>query len=592
MSYIFRLIKYAKAYWKYLFIAAFSLLAVTGMNLVGPWLIRMLIGIVTNINAEPEAGEKIITLSVLLLLSYLARMGFQFLRGYYAHYGAWYTVAYMRVVVYDKLQQLSLKFYNDKQTGQLMSRVVNDTATFEMLIAHALPDLVTNLLILAGVTVILFSMNATLAFFTLIPIPFLFYACVLFTHHVLPKFRKAQKYLADFTADLQDNLSGIREIQAFNKQEQELDKIRKISFKNSQIRVNAMKLSSLFHPSIDFFSSLGTVIVVAFGGLLALQNKMPVADIVGFILYLSMFYQPITALGLVLENIQAAIAGAERVFEILDTEPDVKESENPQVLKDVRGEVEFKHVDFGYDEKSKILDDVSFHIRPGEMVAFVGPTGVGKTTIMSLLNRFYDKDAGSILIDGVEIKNVSLRSLRDHISMVLQDVFLFNGTIAENIAYGREEASPEEIVAAAKTACAHDFIMALPDGYDTYIGERGVKLSGGQKQRLAIARAVLKNAPILIMDEATSSVDVETEREIQKAINNLAGSRTIIIIAHRLSTVRKADKIIVLDEGKVVEEGKHDELIQKKGLYHHLCSMQFIEYQAETVGKATRPDIA
>lgn len=579
MSYIIRLIKYAKPYWKFLICAALSLLIVTSLNLLGPWLIKMLVGIVSNINQYPDARQTIINLSLLLLLSYIIKTFFQFLNGYLAHYAAWNTVAYMRTVIYEKLQHLSLRYYNDKQTGQLMSRVTNDTATFEMLLAHALPDLFTNVLILAGVTIILFSMNPTLAFFSLIPIPFLAYACILFTKHVLPKFRESQKYLAEFNADLQDNLSGIKEIQAFNKQDSELNKIRHTSFKVAKARINAMKLSSIFHPAINFFTSLGTVIVVCFGGLLALEYKMPVEQIVGFILYLGMFYQPVTALGSVLESIQEATAGAERVFQVIDTEPDVKEASHPKVLKKLKGEIEFNHVNFSYNPESQILDDVSFKIRPCEMVAFVGPTGVGKTTMMSLLNRFYDINSGSITLDGCDIKGATLRSLRDNISMVLQDVFLFNGTIADNISYGKENASEAEIIEAAKIACAHGFISQMTEGYDTYIGERGVKLSGGQKQRLAIARAVLKNAPILIMDEATSSVDVETEREIQNAINNLAGSRTIIIIAHRLSTVKKADSIIVLNDGKVVEQGKHEELMTGKGLYHFLCSMQFMSYK-------------
>lgn len=590
MRYIIRLIKSAKQYWKYLIGAAISMLIVTGINLLGPWLVKDLITIITNIGQYPDARKQIISLSLILLGSYILRTYFQYLNGYFGHYAAWNTVAYMRTVVYEKLQKLSLKFYNDKQTGQLMSRVINDTATFENLLAHALPDLFTNIIIIIGVTIILFSMNTTLAFFSLIPIPFLAFACVVFTKYVLPLFKKSQKYLAELNADLQDNISGIKEIQAFNKQDWELRKISHISFKFSGARVRAMRMSSIFHPFINFFSSLGTVIVVAFGGLLALDGRMPVDEIVGFILYLNMFYQPIATLGNVLENIQEAIAGAERVFQVIDTEPDVKEVPNPIPLKDVKGEVAFNHVCFSYDPLKTIIDDVSFAIKPGQMVALVGPTGVGKTTIISLLNRFYDINSGSITMDGVNIRDVTLESLHQNISMVLQDVFLFNGTVAENIAYGRENATMDEIIEASKTACAHDFITELADGYDTYIGERGVRLSGGQKQRLSIARAVLKRAPVLIMDEATSSVDVETEREIQNAINNLAGTRTIIIIAHRLSTVKKADNIIVLNEGRIVEQGRHEELIKKRGLYYFLCSMQFMDEQREGYPKLGKKD--
>ncbi|HOL55719.1 MAG TPA: ABC transporter ATP-binding protein, partial [bacterium] len=374
----------------------------------------------------------------------------------------------------------------------------------------------------------------------------------------------------------QDNISGIREIQIFNQQMRELVKIRDRIYRHISALLNALRLSAIFHPTVSFLSSIGTVIVISVGGFMALNGKVSVGDIVGFILYLNMFYQPITALANVIENLEQALAGAERVFEILETEPEIKEKPNPIELKNVRGRVTFEDVTFSYNQGSPVLKNISFDIEPGQMVAFVGPTGVGKTTIMYLLVRFFDPDSGSIKIDGIDIRDVSLKSLHDNISMVMQDVFLFNGTIAENIAYGKEDATMEEIINAARIACAHDFIESLPDGYDTYIGERGVKLSGGQKQRLAIARAVLKDAPILILDEATSSVDTETENKIQEAINNLAGTRTILIIAHRLSTVKRADRIIVLKDGEIVEDGRHEELIALKGLYYSLSSGQFV----------------
>ncbi|WP_026486493.1 ABC transporter ATP-binding protein [Caldanaerobius polysaccharolyticus] len=578
MEYLIRLTRYARPFWKYLLIAAISTISITGLNLLGPWLIRNLIGVLTNVKQYPHPRAYIINLSIILVLSYVARTVFQFLSSYLSHYAAWNLVAHMRILVYDKLQQLSLRYYHDKQTGQLMSRVTNDTATFETLIAHALPDLFTNALILLGVAIILFIINPTLAFLSLIPIPFLIYSGTVFTKHILPSFRYAQRALADLNADLQDNISGIREIQAFNQQQREMEKITNSAYRHASALIGALKLSAIFHPTVNFFSSIGTVIVVALGGVMVLDGRLPVEDIVGFILYLSMFYQPITALGQVLENLQQALAGAERVFEILDTQPDVKEKAHPVVLKDVKGKITFEKVNFSYNPGVPVLKDISFTVQPGQMVAFVGPTGVGKTTIMSLINRFYDVDSGTIKIDDVDIRDVSLRSLRDNISMVLQDVFLFNGTIADNIAYGSENATMEDIINAAKIACAHDFITKLPDGYNTYIGERGIKLSGGQKQRLSIARAVLKNSPILILDEATSSVDTETEREIQNAINNLAGSRTILIIAHRLSTVKKADNIIVLHDGEIVEMGNHQELLKRKGLYYYLCSMQFMHH--------------
>uniref|UniRef100_A0A7C5V4V9 ABC transporter ATP-binding protein n=1 Tax=Caldicellulosiruptor owensensis TaxID=55205 RepID=A0A7C5V4V9_9FIRM len=574
MGYLIKLVKMARPYWKYLIIAAFSMLAITALNLLGPWLVRDLTGIITYADKYPNARKMIINISFILIFSYIMRIIFQFLSSYLSHYAAWHLVADVRTKVYEKLQSLSFGYFVDKQTGQLMSRVVNDTANFEVLIAHAVPDLFTNALIILGVAIILFIINPVLAALSLIPIPFLVLSGTVFAKKILPNFREAQKTLADLNADLQDNLSGIREIQIFNKQEKELLKIKEKIYRHIYALLSALKLSALFHPTVSFLSSIGTVIVVSVGGLMALRGKVPVQDIVGFILYLSMFYQPVTQLSHVIENVQQALAGAERVFEILQTESQIKEKENAQKLKNVKGKITFENVSFSYNPEIQVLKNISFEIQPGQMVAFVGPTGVGKTTIMYLLNRFYDPDFGIIKIDDIDIRDVTLKSLHDNISMVMQDVFLFNGTVAQNIAYGKENATMEEIISAAKIACAHDFIQNLPQGYDTIIGERGIKLSGGQKQRLAIARAVLKNAPILILDEATSSVDTETESEIQKAINNLAGTRTILIIAHRLSTVKKADKIIVLKDGEIVETGTHDELLVKKGFYYHLCSVQ------------------
>ena len=297
---------------------------------------------------------------------------------------------------------------------------------------------------------------------------------------------------------------------------------------------------------------------------MALKGLLPLEDVVGFLLYLGIFYQPIGALARVLEDLQQALAGAERVFEVLEEEPDVKEKKHPIILKKVEGKITFDRVSFRYhSEGEDVLKDISFTVNPREMLAIVGPTGVGKSTLVSLIPRFYDPTAGRVLIDDIDIRDVSLFSLRNQISMVLQDVFLFNGTIAENIAYSSRNATMAEIEAAARAAYAHDFIMAMPDGYDSYIGERGIRLSGGQKQRLSIARAILRNAPILILDEATASVDVETERQIQQAIDNLVKDRTIIVIAHRLSTVEKADRIIYLQDGVIAESGAHEELMAK-----------------------------
>ena len=574
MKNLIRLVKYAKPYWNLLIISGISLLAITALNLMGPWLIRDLLGILTGNFNEASMGA-IWKIAIILAATYLLRILFKFLNNYLSHKAAWNLVADMRVQVYDHLQKLSLRFYQDKQTGQLMSRTTNDTATFEMLIAHAVPDLFTNILVVIGVTVILFFMNMYLALLTLIPIPFIIFGGWLFAKKVRPNFRAAQSNLAELNATLQDNISGMKEIQIFNQQPKEKGRIQKSANSYASAILHALKLSAVFHPTVEAVSSLGTVIVVAFGGWLALRQNISVPDVVGFLLYLNLFYQPISALARVTEDLQMAVAGADRVFEVLDTEPDIIDKPGAENISGSKGEITFRDVSFSYITTNPVLQNISFTAEPGKMVALVGPTGVGKTTVISLIARFYEPVSGSILLDGKDLQDITLSSLRNQISIVLQDIFLFNGSVGENIAYGSKAATLDEIVNAAKAARAHEFISEMPEGYDTVIGERGVKLSGGQKQRLSIARAVLRNTPILIFDEATAAVDVETEAKIQQAIQELAVSRTIIVVAHRLSTVKRADNILVIQDGKIVESGNHLELLTYNGVYKQLCDIQF-----------------
>lgn len=576
MKNIIRLVKYAKPYWHLLVIAGISTVAITVLNLIGPRLITELIDILTSEFSTDSLGA-VRVIALALTATYVFRILFRFLNSYLSHKAAWNLVADMRVRVYDHLQKLSLRFYQDKQTGQLMSRTTNDTATFEMLIAHVVPDLFANALVIIGVAVVLFSTNVQLALLTLIPIPFLLFGSWIFAKKVRPNFRAAQGNLAELNATLQDNISGMKEIQVFNQQRKEKDRVRVKAGSYAHAILHALKLSAIFHPTVEAVSSMGTVIVVLFGGLLALDGKLSVADIVGFMLYLNLFYQPISTLARVTEDLQQAMAGADRVFEVLDTEPDIKDRPDAVDITECKGEIVFDDVSFSYVDNVPVLQNISFRAEPGKMVALVGPTGVGKTTIISLIARFYDPDSGSIRLDGRELREITLSSLRNQISIVLQDIFLFNGTVAENIAYGSKDADMEEIIRAAKTARAHEFIMEMPEGYDTVIGERGLKLSGGQKQRLSIARAVLRNTPILILDEATAAVDVETEAKIQQAIQELTENRTIIVVAHRLSTVKKADTILVIEDGKIVESGNHSELYSYNGVYRHLCDIQFRE---------------
>ncbi len=558
------------ARYKGLYVAAIlATLGLTAVNLAAPRVLSAMTGAVER-GLDGTAFVLIERLALLLLVLYLVRIVFRFMSNYLAHKAAWYLVGDLRSRMYDKLQSLDLGFFHDKQTGDLMSRVVNDTRDFELLYAHIIPELITNVATFVGVLVILLLINWKLALITCCPIPLILFSGVIFAKKVRPYFRVSQKCMGELNAKLQDNLSGIHEIQSFGQESYESEKVGEKNFDQVRAMLRALRASAIFHPSVEFLSSVGTVLVVFFGGLLALKGGLSVEDIVSFVLYLSLFYAPVSGLATLLENLQQSLAGAERVALILDTPSALKEAEDAKGLADVKGGITFEHVSFGYGTQEEVLKDVSFSCQPGWMVALVGPTGVGKTTMTQLISRFYDPREGRILIDGQDISKVTLESLRKHISPVLQDTFLFCGTVAENIGYAMPSATREQIEEAAKAANIHEDIMAMPDGYDTKVGERGLRLSGGQKQRVAIARAILRNSPIIILDEATASVDVETEKQIQKAIGRLAGSRTIVAIAHRLSTIRHADLILVLEDGRIAERGNHESLMEKKGIYYRM----------------------
>ena len=567
--------KLARKYSTMIILTTLTMLGLVGAQLLIPWIIRQLIDRLTTQPLDQGTIDFITRISLIALVVFIARALMQFVRSYAAHIAGWGVVSDARRLVYEHIQRLSLRFYEDKQTGQLMSRIINDTDLFERMIAHALPDVIVNGITLVGVTAILLSMNVRLTLLTLIPIPLIVLALIGYSKMVRPAFKNRQQSIGELNAVLNDSLSGIREVKAFAREEDELDKvddkIQLVLHKN----LRALKLMAIFNPIFDFAAGIGQLLVIYFGARMAITGTISIADLVAFFLYLDSFYTPVRNLGNSMEAVQESLAGFERIADILTVSPEIASPANPHVFTEpIQGNVRFENVRFYYNQGEDVLMDVNLDVPAGSTLALVGPTGVGKTTLVSLIPRFYDVIEGKVSVDGVDVREIEMDLLHQSVSMVLQDVFLFHGTVRENISFGKPDATEEDIIRAARIANAEEFIQHMPNGYDTLIGERGVKLSGGQKQRLSIARAVLKDSPILILDEATSSVDTETELLIQQALERLIKGRTTIIIAHRLSTVRNADRIVALEGTGIVESGTHDELLTKNGLYHKLYTAQ------------------
>ena len=576
MKVLLRVAREAARYKGLLLLAAFSTLMVSAVNLTAPQLMSSMTRLVSN-GLDEDGLRQILWIAAQLLGLYLARILFRYLSNFMAHKAAWRLVEQLRVKVYARMQSLSMDFFRARQSGDLVSRTMNDTGMFEQLYAHLLPDSVTNLITVVGVTAILFARNARLAAFTCLPIPLILLSGWFFAKKVRPNFRVMQKTVGELSAQLQDNFAGIQEIQTFGQEDWALSKVGGKARTLTGAMLRALNLSAIFHPSVEFLTAIGTIVVVGMGGYLAYRGQILVEDVVAFFLYLALFYAPITGIAQLLENVQQALAGVERVVEVLDAPETVRNAPGAQPLENPRGELSFDRVGFSYVEGVPILEDVSFEVRAGEMIALVGATGVGKSTIAQLIARFYDPTSGSIRLDGRDLREIELTSLHKNVAVVLQETFLFNGTIGENIAFARPDATLGDIERVAKVARIHGDIAEMPDGYDTRVGERGARLSGGQKQRIAIARAILCEAPVLILDEATASVDVKTEADIQRAIFDLAGTRTIVAIAHRLSTIRRADAILVFKDGRIAQRGTHEELSSIPGPYRDLCDAQELE---------------
>jgi len=481
----------------------------------------------------------------------------------------------MRNHVYQHLQKLSLRYFQDHRTGDIMSRVVNDVNSLQNAIVGPIIQFITNVLTLCWVLYLCLAWDWRLTLLSLAIGPLLASAMFIFGQLIRKVLLLIRRKVGELNALLHENLSGIRVIKGFAREEHEMYRFRNKNEENMNLNIKIARMYTIFSPIIKTLTSTGTLIVLLYGGIKVVRGELTPGMFIVFFPYIRMLYRPITGLSAFYRQIQTALASVERVFEILDAEPDIKDKEDARNVPQIRGEIELKSVHFSYPGYTEVLRDVNLKASPGQMIAFVGPSGAGKTTIINLIPRFYDPTRGDVLVDGCNLKDMEIESLRKQIGMVLQEPFLFDDTVGNNISYSKPEASHEQIMEAAKAANAHDFITELPSGYDTVIGERGMRLSVGQRQRISIARAILSNPRILILDEATSSVDTETELLIQDAIQKLVKDRTTFVIAHRLSTVHNADLIIVLDRGEIAEVGSHEELLKKGGIYKRLYEIQF-----------------
>lgn len=510
-----------------------------------------------------------------LVLMYLIRSVMQYIVTYFGHTLGVRIEADMRRDLFTHMQSLSFSFYDKSRTGQLISRVVGDLFEISELAHHGPEDIFISALTLLGSFAFMLALSWKLSLVLIVVIPVLLVFTLRKRLHMSKASKEVKKKLALINADIESSISGIRVAQAFANEQHEIAKFNEGNARFEAAKSSYYKVMAEYFSGMEFITRILNVIVIAVGGGLIMAGDMDIATLITFLLFVSEFLQPIRRITTFMEQYSSGMAGFERMIELLDTEPDIADDPDAKPMENVQGDIRFNDVTFAYDDGVTVLSHVNLHIRKGEKLALVGPSGGGKSTLCQLIPRFYEPVSGSITIDGQDIRKVTLRSLRSNIGIVQQDVFLFAGTIKDNIRYGKLDATDEEIYEAARRAEIHDFIMTLPKGYDTFVGERGIMLSGGQKQRISIARIFLRNPPILILDEATSALDTETEVKIQDALDRLAAGRTTLVIAHRLSTIKNADEIIVIDDEGIAERGTHKELLERDGAYAALYKAQF-----------------
>lgn len=603
-----RLFVYFKPYWPILLVVSTMLVISTLMQVTAPYLM----GLAVDQFIDPQGRERpfwldwiapaslsrlaglsriMMILLVVYVVNWLANVFDQYMMTVMGNK----VLLTMRTQILNRILALSLKFFDEHEAGDLMSRLVNDTQVIGMVFSNGIVRLASMSLNLIGIVISMVSLQWDMALVSFAILPVMIAATTIFANRARAAFRKTRKTIGDVSTELQENISGVREVQAFSRERENVAEFREINARNRDANVQAQTLTSAFSPALDVLSTVALAIVLGYGGWSVLRGMITVGIVVSFMTYVRRFYEPIQMISNLWTQLQSALAGAERIFELLDNPAEIEDAPDAVELPAVQGRVVFENVHFSYKSEEPVLQDVDIVAEPGQTVALVGPTGAGKTSTISLLMRFYDVKQGRITIDGYDTRQVTQNSLRRQMGMVLQDTFLFSGTVMENIRYGRLDATDEQVIGAASLANADPFINRLPNGYNTDIGERGHNLSQGQRQLISIARAILADPRILILDEATSSVDTRTEQLIQQALGQLLKGRTSFVIAHRLSTIRNADQVLVIEGGEIVERGTHVSLMEQRGRYYELYMSQFrreanVQAGAEIAGEAIPAD--